>query len=492
MTSEFSTRSLRERTSLRTQLVVVSVSLAALAVVAVAAGSTLVLRSYLYDQVDQQLSRSVMPLTTGNFDGPGTPTNRGRDGFSPPVVFFGQLYDDQGTAVADLGSSASDVAGEPTLPVLDTATVSALAGQPFTVAGEDGDWRILVAQVENPPSPEIASVAVGVPLDGVQSTVTRLLFIDVALAVAVLVALVLVARWVVAMSLRPLADIEETAHSIAAGDLAHRVDNDIPDTEVGRLGLSLNMMLERIESAFEAQRTSEQAARSSEEQMRRFVADASHELRTPLTTIRGYSELYRQGALTEGMSAGDAMERIESTAERMGVLVDDLLLLARLDQHRMLAREPVDLLAVASDVVREVGPVANDYTLGVVAVGPEPAIVLGDGERLRQAVSNIVANAIRHTPPGTAVEVSVTSSEVEVTVEVTDTGPGLDQESAERAFERFYRSDAARTSDGGVSGSGLGLAIVEAIVEAHGGKATIRSSPGQGTTVSLSMPRLAV
>jgi two-component system OmpR family sensor kinase len=225
--------------------------------------------------------------------------------------------------------------------------------------------------------------------------------------------------------------------------------------------------------------------------MRRLVADASHELRTPLTTIRGYAELYRQGAMPEDLSAAQVMERIEGTAERMGVLIDDLLLLARLDQHRTLSREPVDVLAVASDVVREFALMADGHRLDVVADGTEPAIVVGDPDRLRQVVSNLVANAIRHTPTGTCVTVSVNVVADDVLLDVSDDGPGMGEESAARAFERFYRADSARSREGDVSGSGLGLAIVQAIAQAHGGRATIRSEPGVGTVVSVRLPRLA-
>ncbi len=490
MSAEPTQRSLRQRTPLRTQLIVVTVALAALAVFAVAAGSAWVLRAYLIDQVDQQLYRSVRPVMSGELDGPRMPMGRGRDDFTPPVVFFGQVYDSQGNVVSDLGSSGADSSGQPTLPLLDGSTVSSLAGEPFTVSGDATDWRVLVARVDQA-SADVSAIAVGVPLGSVQSTLTRLLVIDGVVAVAVLVLLALVARWVVSMSLRPLAEIEDTAHSIAAGDLSRRVDNDVPDTEVGRLGSSLNVMLERIESAFTAQQDSEHSARASEEQMRRLVADASHELRTPLTTIRGYAELYRQGATTADLSANEVMKRIETTAGRMGVLVDDLLLLARLDQHRELERQPVDLLAIASDVVGEVSPVASDHRVHVVADVVEPAIVLGDAARLRQAVSNLVTNAVRHTPAGTEVTVGVSVSEAEVALEVADNGPGMSEEAASRAFERFFRGEVSRTRDTGPTGSGLGLPIVEAIAEAHDGQATLRSVPGAGTTVRLTLPRLA-
>jgi two-component system OmpR family sensor kinase len=491
MSTKSAAPSLRQRTPLRTQQIVVTVALAALAVVVVAVGSAWVLRSYLYGQVDDQLYRSVRPVMSGELDGPRMPMGRGRDDFTPPVVFFGQVYDAQGNVVSDLGSSGTGSVGQPDLPVLDAATVSTLAGEPFTVSGEPSDWRVLVARVSSQSSSDPVAIAVGVPLESVQSTVARLLVIDAVVALVVLVLLAVVARWMVLVSLRPLAEIEQTAHSIAEGDLSRRVEHVVPDTEVGRLGSSLNAMLERIEAAFTAQQESERSARASEEQMRRLVADASHELRTPLTTIRGYAELYRQGAAPADLSVDEVLERIETTAGRMGVLVDDLLLLARLDQHRALERQPVDILTIAGDVVRDIVPVAADHQVQVVADVSEPAIVLGDAARLRQAVSNLVVNALRHTPAGTEVTVSVRVSGPEVALEVADNGPGMDDEAASRAFERFYRGEVSRARDGDASSTGLGLAIVEAIVEAHKGHVELSSTPGAGTSVRISLPRLA-
>ena len=483
-------RGLRERTPLRTQLIVVTVALAALAVVVVAVVSTFVLRSYLIERADRQLEASIRPMSAGEFGDPRNQMDHGRNDFVPPAVYFGQVYDAQGNVVANLGPGGADDFGQPALPVLDARTVATLDGRPFTVSGEGGDWRVLVSPVDNPMTPQAAAVAIGLPLDGVQSTVNRLLLVDAAVAVAVLIALALAARWLVAVSLRPLGEIERTAHSIAAGDLTGRIDNVVPDTEVGRLGASLNAMLERIEAAFTAQLRSELAARSSEDQMRRLVADASHELRTPLTTIRGYAELYRQGATTPDLPADEVMRRIEATAARMGVLVDDLLLLARLDQHRSLQQVPVDLQEIVIDVLHEMAPVAPGHRLHMEPVGGGPVTVLGDADRLRQVVSNLVANAVRHTPAGTEVSVTLTETAAEVTLEVADSGPGMPPESASRAFERFYRADASRSRADSGSGTGLGLAIVEALVEAHGGTVTLSSTLGQGTTVVVTLPKL--
>jgi two-component system OmpR family sensor kinase len=257
-----------------------------------------------------------------------------------------------------------------------------------------------------------------------------------------------------------------------------------PRTEAGELGAALNRMLARIEGAF-AERT------ASEERLRRFVADASHELRTPITTIRGYAELHRQGGLEDPEARWAAMERTEQEALRMGALVDDLLLLARLDQGRPLDRAPVDLGAVAADTVADT-TVAHPGHVVVLDRAPGPLVVAGDDHRLRQVVANLVGNATDHTPDGTTVTVRLAAepgppdAPGAVRLEVADDGPGMAPEVAARAFERFARGDASRSRRSG--GSGLGLSIVAAIVEAHGGTVALRSHPGHGTTVAVRLP----
>jgi two-component system OmpR family sensor kinase len=292
-------------------------------------------------------------------------------------------------------------------------------------------------------------------------------------------------------SLRPLEEVESTAEAIAAGDLSRRVPVRRPRSEVGRLANAFNVMVGRIENAFRASERSEASARGSEERMRQFVADASHELRTPLTSIRGYAELYRQGAVASPDEVAGVLRRIEDQAARMGLLVDDLLLLARLDHERPLDRSPVDLAVLAVDAVHDAHAVAPDRAVGLrlpPAQADEPVAipVLGDAARLRQVVGNLVNNAITHTPPDTRIEVRLRTAEAEGVLEVADAGPGLPPEQAQRVFERFYRADPSRGRDSG--GTGLGLAIVAALVAAHGGRVEVDTAVGVGTTFRVMLP----
>jgi two-component system OmpR family sensor kinase len=328
---------------------------------------------------------------------------------------------------------------------------------------------------------------------------------------------------VVRASLRPLVDIEVTAGEIAAGHLNRRVPERDPRTEIGSLGRSLNTMLSQIETAFHAQEASEAAAHQSEERMRRFIADASHELRTPVTAIRGFAEYYRQrGGLvrhwdrdreeqagTADSAAGAAaakagltprdldriMVRVEKEAARMGLLVEDLLLLARLDKQRPLARQPVDLLSLAADAVGDARLLSPSRTVDLSVQPGAAFLVIGDEARLRQVIGNLMSNALTHTPDGTPIEVSISSGTLDpqagdhtpaVILDVTDQGPGMTQEQARRVFERFYRADQARTRATG--GSGLGLAIVRALVVAQGGVASVRTAEGQGATFRIALP----
>jgi two-component system OmpR family sensor kinase len=323
---------------------------------------------------------------------------------------------------------------------------------------------------------------------------------------------------VVRSNLRPLNDIELTAGQIAAGHLDHRVPEGDPHTEVGSLGRSLNAMLTRIESSFHAQQEAERTAHDSEERMRRFIADAAHELRTPLTTIRGFSAHYRlrgggsrpraealvpsapqgSGAAAsggpDGLSAEELdhlMGRVESEATRMGMLVEDLLTLARLDQQRPLNIAPVDLLTLAADAVQDARIVQPGRPIDLVVAPGTAFIIDGDEPRLRQVLANLVNNAISHTPAGTPVRVKIARGSLgravpAVAINVEDDGPGMTAEQARRVFERFYRADAARNRASG--GTGLGLAIVAGLVEAHGGAVRVRTAPGKGADFQVKLP----
>jgi two-component system, OmpR family, sensor kinase len=323
--------------------------------------------------------------------------------------------------------------------------------------------------------------------------------------------LALIGFLVVQANLRPLVEIEETAEEIAEGHLNRRVPERDPRTEIGSLGRSLNTMLSQIETAFHAREQSEAAAHQSEERMRRFIADASHELRTPLTAIRGFAEYYRQrGGLVQqwddeepqlvqsGLSADDLdriMHRVEAEAARMGLLVEDLLLLARLDQQRPLTRNPVDLLTLAADAVADTRMIAPDRSIELSVQPGAAFLVIGDEPRLRQVIGNLMSNALTHTPEGTPITVSIGSGLLDprapepisaVLLDVQDHGPGMTSEQADRIFERFYRADQARGRATG--GSGLGLSIVAALVKAHGGVASVRTAPGMGATFRVALP----
>ena len=363
------------------------------------------------------------------------------------------------------------------------------------------------------------TIIVATDVTTVYSTIQKLIWADVIVSAVIVCVLAAVGFAVVQANLRPLVDIEETAGEIAAGHLNRRVPERDPRTEIGSLGRSLNVMLSQIETAFHAREESEAAAHQSEERMRRFIADASHELRTPLTAIRGFAEYYRQrGGLVpqwdksapadeasrgapnggHGLTPDDLdriMHRVEKEAARMGLLVEDLLLLARLDQQRPLARQPIDLLSLAADAVHDARLLAPARTIDLSVQPGAAFLVIGDEARLRQVIGNLMSNALTHTPDGSPIEVSIGSGTLDprvpdsgpaVTLDVTDHGPGMTPEQAHRVFERFYRADQARTRTTG--GSGLGLAIVSALVAAHGGVASVRTAPDQGATFRIALP----
>ena len=364
---------------------------------------------------------------------------------------------------------------------------------------------------------ETVTLVVGQQIGNIDKPIGYLSWLDLVVSLAIMVGLGLVSVAVVRTNLRPLDDIEETAEAIAAGHLDRRVPDRDPRTEVGRLGRSINTMLTQIESAFHDRKQSEEAAVQSEERMRRFIADASHELRTPLTAIRGFAEYYRQrgGVATDredGTGHGERgtlspedldriMHRVEGEASRMGVLVEDLLLLARLDQQRPIEHQPVDLLVLAADAVQDTRMIKPDRPVQLTVEPGRAFLILGDEARLRQVIGNLITNALTHTPDGTPVDVRLGSgfmggppaypggpapSVPAAVLEIADQGPGLTPEQARRVFERFYRADQARNRKSG--GSGLGLAIVSALVAAHGGTATVDSVPGQGATFRITLP----
>ncbi|WP_067810764.1 sensor histidine kinase [Actinomadura kijaniata] len=354
------------------------------------------------------------------------------------------------------------------------------AGRTFHVRdGGEGRWLL-----HSSPLPD------GVLLVGMRTAVAdelthRTAMVAATSAVAALLAVTLLSWHAVRRGLRPLESIAATAAAIGGGDLARRVPAAGPRTEVGRLGGALNAMLGQIESAFEERRR-------AEERLRRFVADASHELRTPIATVRGYAELFRRGAATRPDDLARAMARIESEARRMGSLVEELLLLARLDQGLPLALAPVDLGALAAEAVDDARVLAPGRPLLLeTETDGGPVMVRGDADRLRQVLANLLSNVRQHTPDGTGARVRVVARDGQAVVEVADGGPGLDEEQARHVFERFFRADPsrARTAGGGRGeGTGLGLAIVAAVAGAHGGSAEVDPAPGEGAVFRVRLP----
>jgi two-component system OmpR family sensor kinase len=345
----------------------------------------------------------------------------------------------------------------------------------FTVPAVSGGGHFRVrASIEAYEPNNILVIAA--PLTGVESTLHRLLLIELLVTALVLAGIVALGLWVVRLGLKPLAAIGGTAAAIASGDLSQRVERAEPRTEVGRLGIALNAMLAQIESSL-------RALEASERKLRRFVADASHELRTPLAAVRAYAELFERGADTRPDDLARSMHGIERESERMSVLVDDLLVLARLDEGRPLEREPISLDTLVAEAVETAQAVEPDRP---VRLSTAPLVVLGDRVRLRQAIDNLLANVRAHTPPGTPVRVTLSREGDNARLAVADSGPGLEVDQAEQVFERFYRADPSRTRASG--GAGLGLSIVAAVAAAHGGSARAESRPGDGATFIVELP----
>lgn len=394
------------------------------------------------------------------------PPGAGRPGPErPPSWFYVQVQGPDGETLALFNdeSTSPDLSG---LEVGTPTTVSAV---------EDAGvrWRALRFT-----TPRGETLNIATPLTGNDAVVRRLAGLQVWTGLVVLALLAGAAFLTVRRSLRGLLEVERTTAAIAEGDLSRRVPESDARTEVGALATAVNSMLSQIQAAFAA-------TAASERTMRRFVADASHDLRTPITTIRGFAELYRQGASTD---VDRLMARIESESRRMGALVEDLLALARLDERRPHAQEPVDLIVLAADAVHDARAVApHRETRLEVFPGTADAEVTGDDARLRQVLGNLVDNALTHTPDGSTITVRVGTRDDVAVLEVADTGPGLEDSDLDSIFERFYRADSSRTSSSG--GNGLGLSIVAGIVDAHGGSVTAESGPAGGALFRVTLPR---
>ena len=517
------------RTPLRIKLITAVLALVAIALGLISVAGISVLRSYLLGGYDSQLTasqyeaqRAVGHCLDGSAPCPAYQSGGVLLAWLPTHGSLQQVVVPIQTRFGSMPQQPTRVP-EPTISATDS-WVAGASGQPTTVSTVTGSrrWRVITFPTvySDPVSGQMTTgtVILGVDVTSVYGTLGTLAKIDAIVSVIVLVALAIVGIAIVRTSLRPLTDIELTAEAIAEGDLSRRVPDRDPRTEVGRLGRSLNAMLAQVEAAFHAREKSEAAALRSEERMRQFVADASHELRTPLTAIRGYAEYYRQRGGAAGNGARHAvptsaepgldadgrlsepdvdriMQRVEQESARMGVLVEDMLLLARLDQQRPIEHRPVDMLTLAADAVQDARMIAPSRTIELT-VGNGAFLVLGDEARLRQVISNLMSNALTHTPDGTPIDVRLLAHGPDghlpvpsVTLEVDDHGPGLSKEQADRVFERFYRADQARRRKTG--GAGLGLAIVKALVAAHGGTTGVETVPGEGARFWITLPLAA-
>jgi two-component system OmpR family sensor kinase len=436
--------------------------------------------SQLVDQVDAQLVQLADPDADGRGRGGepwhGPPPDGGIDPGEEDytTVYLGVFY--EGELVTEMAPRTRG--GDTPVPLVDVATAEALvdSGGAATVESSTPGVRYrVIARAEGRSG---ATIVFGLPLDNVDASVDRLVVVELVAIGGVLVVLAVITWWVLRLGVQPIRRMTGAATTIAAGDLSARVPEAPAGTEAAELGDALNVMLERIEAAFD-----ERAA--SEDRLRRFVADASHELRTPVTTVRGYAELFRMGGLEDHGKLVAAMARTEAESVRMGRLVDDMLTLARLDRGVASAPEDVRLDTVVADAAADLRVVHPDHP---VTVTLEPALVSGSPDQLHQVVANLLTNAAVHTPAGTAVRAQVSRTPQGVRLVVADDGPGMDDQTA----ERFYRADPSRSRASG--GSGLGLSIVAAIVAAHGGTVRIAradldpDAAGTGTTVVVELP----
>ncbi|MEX3105373.1 MULTISPECIES: cell wall metabolism sensor histidine kinase WalK [unclassified Streptomyces] len=475
--------------SLRGRLVWGVSLLAAVVVLTTQAVGVASMHSWLLNRVDRQLTH--LEFSDQVFAPATEPVVRSTPGaITLPSDFRVTFYDAWGAKQSTLGG------GDRPGPRLasTTAELGLKLGHVTTVPAESGDgrWRVLRRE-----SPALSTYVVALPFDSPQAVLSKQLLLSTVILIAAVAVLIVVVRALVRLALRPLTRMERTAQGIIAGDLGLRLSDTDPRTETGRLGTVLNDMLDRLQQAMRQREF-------SEERLRRFVADAGHELRTPLTTVQGFAQLALRHPDRPAAQRREADEQLARNAERMNLLIDDLLLLAKLDQEPAYRRDPVDLLSLAADAVSAAAVRAHGehrVTLSPLDADTEDAELevvetVGDPDRLLQVVNNLLSNALVHTPPGTPVDVRVgttlrgpqidTGRTPVAVIEVADRGPGLSPADAERVFERFYRADPSRSRARG--GSGLGLAIASAVAQCHGGRVELDTAPGRGCTFRLVLP----
>ncbi|MGY5318122.1 ATP-binding protein [Neomicrococcus lactis] len=475
--------------SLRSKLVALMSGLMILGIVATAWGTSYTLQSTLMQQIDSDLAANSGPLMNSMLQ-----LNQQNSSSTQPsntdtvrlLRFNGSIRTPDGSVYYALPTASQ--ADTPQIPALTLAQVQELENRsldiPGTASGSDG-WRMKAFALAD----NSGYMTIALPLNQAKDTIEQATASIMFTGMLSTLIMSMIAYGATSRAFRPLIRVERTAAAIAAGDLSRRVEDFPPETEVGRLSHSLNAMLAHIEQAFRGRAMSER-------KMRQFIQDASHELRTPLVTIRGYSELYRQGGIKEPEHIAQAMGRIENEAKRMGQLVEDLLTLARLDEQRPLDVTPVDLLLLASDAVEDAKVSAPDRVVRLIGIDegpPRSAPTRGDEARLRQVVANLMTNAMRYTPAGSPIEVAVGVLPVidgrsDSVLAIRDHGPGISEADAKRVFERFYRADTSRQRETG--GTGLGLAIVAAIAAQHDGSVRLTNTVGGGATMSIHLPHV--
>ncbi|MEH0110481.1 ATP-binding protein [Tersicoccus sp. MR15.9] len=469
--------------SLRSQLVAMTSVLIAIVIALLGTLTVTTLKNTLVQRADSDLLNYTPSMSLYLYQ-----VSQGSIEPSFNQLVFSRFYGLQMDAAGNIVTRTSRTSGTADVPQIPRMTVDQVRATPngFNVQGStrgSTGWRVLVRPLET----GNGSVAIATPLNEVNEVVESAAWLILLLGVALVTLSSAVAYLAVTRAFRPLVKVERTAAAIAAGDLSRRLEPASPQTEMGRLSRSLNAMLAHIETAFAAQK-------ASEAKMRRFVSDASHELRTPLVTIRGFSEFYRHGGLRTEEEVSTAMGRIESEATRMSELVEDLLVLARIDDARPARQRPFDLLLLGNDAAvdaRVNAPGRRVTVTGLDGGSPRNAPVLGDESRLRQVVGNLMTNALRYTPEGSPIDIAVGTVEtvggaMDSVIEIRDHGPGISDADAARVFERFFRADTSRTRETG--GSGLGLAIVAAIVAQHDGSVRLSETAGGGATFSVRLP----
>ena len=483
MISPFSNWSLLNRLTLGVVL------LSAMGFLASDVAAQTLMRSYLTQQMDSEL----LSVAGGSFprveragiarEARGSQSDEEGDEDDAPAVPLQSvptsisltLIGPAGIILGQIGGDLNSTEITSYLQSITPEQVIERANQPFTIEAPQSDFRVIAQRLPT----GLGIVVVAQSFEDIDRTLLRLQGLFILIGLVMILFIAMASRKVIIVGLRPLATVEATAERIAEGDLTARLPDLKPNTEVGRLVNTLNTMLGRIEESFSARV-------ESESKLRRFVADASHELRTPITAIRGFAELHRQGAVTGEEKTKELIGRIENESKRMGSLVEDLLLLARLDQSRQMKSEPVNLSKLVLDAVESARAAGPNYPVNFNESDDE-IYALGDNDRIHQVVANLLANARTHTPMGTKIDVSVIQSEDGVRIRIADNGPGLSEKDQAQIFERFYRADASRVRTDG-EGTGLGLSIVDAVMRAHAGEVSVESELGKGATFTLFFP----